>query len=380
MKNYKNESIYECERPILLKTDIATTPRQRNITKRKADGSLYRSRIYCDTRPSFNPVRCGHCVGCQRLLNDQWFVRMLHQYYGLCSEYGRDDVAIGFATLTFNNEHLRHCYEKLIDIPLDEYHGADYRPVYNYYVVPFKKRLRAERGENLHFDYYCVSEFGEEKGRFHFHIVFFFRNLKDPLYIARRNSYVKAHQHDVRHYVRFKKSLRLQTDDELFLQSCIERQWTSERYVHKDDKLIVERGKNGKRKLVTSVGSIGNVTFFIADSVGMLKYTTNYSVKCRKDGFSTYHRQTPALGKQYAKDNLSELIFKDLLPVCFVGDVNGKPLYIPTPRQYNKWFGDKWKQINSFWSSIERRIIQYEFKTGLSRYWKPKLESNSEFF
>ena len=77
---------------------------------------------------------------------------MLHQYYGLCSEYGRDDVAIGFATLTFNNEHLRHSHEKLIAIPLPEYHLSSYRTSPTHYIVPFKKLYRADLLENLQFD------------------------------------------------------------------------------------------------------------------------------------------------------------------------------------------------------------------------------------
>lgn len=380
MPKYINQSIYECERPILLKTSCAVTPFQTLVTKRKVCGKDVQSLIYRDTRPTFNPVRCGRCNGCQRLLNDQWFVRMLHHYKGLVERYGRDDVAIGFATLTFNPEHMRYCYENLIDIPLDEFHGADYRPIYNHYVVPFKKRLRAKKGENLSFDFFCTSEFGEQYNRFHFHVVFFFRGLTSPEYRISRDSYVRAHQRDVRHYVRFKKELRLQTDDELYLQSCLERQWTSTRYVKRSDRLVVERSKNGKRKRVTSVGIIGNVSFFIADSVGMLKYTTNYTVKCRKDGISTYHRQTGGLGKEYASKHLSQLIFDDMLPVCSTGKVKGKELFIPTPRVYNRWLGDKWKQIRSFWSTVEDRIVQYERKTGYSRYWKSTLQHNLDFF
>lgn len=89
--------------------------------------------------------------------------------------------------------------------------------------------------------------------------------------------------------------MRLQTDLESYLQHVIERQFSSERFSSLEDRYIFER--HGKSRRITSKGSYGNVTLFIADGVGMLKYVTNYMTKCQHDGYDTYHRQSRGLGK-----------------------------------------------------------------------------------
>lgn len=338
MQDYLHKSIYECQRPLLLNTDVATSPDRvpgyrYDPKKRQRVATQY----YASYRRVALPLRCGKCPACRKMQNDQWFLRLYHHYLGDTS------VKMCFVTLTFTADEYRHLMSHYVDIPLDEYNGADYRPVFRHYIVPLKKRLRAS--EKMEFDFFCVSEFGEEYGRFHFHICLFLRNSAS--FLSAASNYNARHPYS-KHYIKSKNGIRLQTDLESYLQHIFERQWSSERHTSLSDRYVTER--KGRHRRVTAKRSYGNVTLFIADGVGMLKYMTNYTVKCLHDGVTTYHRQTPGLGKLYAKDNLAELIFADTLPVCFAGKVNGRSLFIPTPRAYFRWFGDKAKMIGHFWS------------------------------
>ena len=293
-------------------------------------------------------VRCGKCPSCRKLQNDTWYCRLYHQYLS------EPDSKLVFITLTFNEEEYKYIEQYLKDIPIDQWHKDDYTPVFRYYIRPLIKRLRAKRGENLEFSYYCVSERGEQYGRFHFHLCLFWRNHSLFSHVA--SEWNAKHPYS-KHYVKTKRGLRLQTDLESYLQHVIERQFSSERFSSLEERYIFER--HGKSRRITSKGSYGNVTLFIADGVGMLKYVTNYMTKCQHDGYDTYHRQSRGLGKKYASEHLAPLLYDDNLPFCYVGSSGGHLLTCPTPRTYFRWFGDKQKQIDRFWSVNSMLVEQY---------------------
>ena len=288
MYNYLNQSIYTCKDPRLLITDVATTSEQCYVTRLKKDSTIERVLRYKSYKRTPIVIRCGKCQGCRKLTNDQWYLRLYHHFLS------QPDSKMIFVTLTFNEEEYRYIMDYVTDMPKDEYSGTDFTPVYRKYIVPLKKRLRAERGENLEFDFFCVSELGDDNQRFHFHICLFWRNWRFFLDAATR--WNKFHPYS-KHYVKTKSGLRLQSDLEAYLQHKIERQWSNERYTNLENRYIFER--RGKSRRISATGSIGNVTLFEADGVGMLKYVTSYSLKCQHDGVTTYHRQTPALGKKY---------------------------------------------------------------------------------
>ena len=371
MKNYSNESVYTCRNPRLLVTDVATSPERYKTWKMEKSGnitSIYRYVSYART-PIV--IRCGKCVGCRKLSNDQWFLRLYHHYLS------QPDSKLVFITLTFNEEEYRYILQNVTDMPKDAYSGTDFTPVYRKYIVPFKKRLRALRGENLEFDFFCVSELGDDNKRFHFHICLFWRNWS--LFSSDALFWNMAHPYS-KHYVKTKSGLRLQSDLESFLQHKIERQWSSERFSSLDDRYIFER--KGRNRRISAKGSLGNVTLFIADGVGMLKYVTNYTLKCQHDGITTYHRQTPALGKKYAADNLSDILFNNSECVSFAGKVNQRSNFIPIPRVYFRWFGDKAKMIERFWSNLPlqlQRFIIQEHKSELYQCFDDSLDVNVEF-
>ena len=371
MNNYSNESVYTCEDPRLLITDVATSPEQYYITRLKKDSTSERVLRYKSYKRTPIVIRCGKCVGCRRLSNDQWFLRLYHHYLS------QPDSKIVFITLTFNEDEYRYIMSHVTDMPKDEFSGTDFTPVYRRYIVPLKKRLRAERGENLKFDFFCVSELGETYQRFHFHICLFWRNWR--FFLNKAVSWNSCHPYS-KHYVKTKAGLRLQTDIEAYLQHKIERQWSKERFTSLEGRYIFER--HGKSRRISSSGSLGNITLFIADGVGMLKYVTSYALKCQHDGVTTYHRQTPALGKRYAEDNLKQSIYDNTTHVGFAGTVHGKRLYIPLPRVYFRWFGDKAKMISNFWQQLPlqlQRFINLTHSGSLWQYFDDSLDVSDRF-
>lgn len=96
-------------------------------------------------------VPCGRCVHCiNRRVND-WIFRLkceLDSCINCC-----------FATLTVDNDHI------------DDVH-KDPKGVFQKFI----KRLRKNCPYSLHdcrFKYFCVSELGHEKGRIHYHVLFY---------------------------------------------------------------------------------------------------------------------------------------------------------------------------------------------------------------
>uniref|UniRef100_UPI004056A67D rolling circle replication-associated protein n=1 Tax=Candidatus Electrothrix sp. TaxID=2170559 RepID=UPI004056A67D len=91
-------------------------------------------------------VPCGKCTSCRISRSREWTTRLLHEY-----AYHK---TTGFITLTYDDEHL----------PIDE-------AINKNELVRFIKRLRKNRKEAL--KYYAIGEYGEEKGRPHYHAIMF---------------------------------------------------------------------------------------------------------------------------------------------------------------------------------------------------------------
>lgn len=94
-------------------------------------------------------VPCGKCAFCIKKAIDAWCVRLRHEMEVSTSAF--------FITLTYNDEHLP---------PNEELSKRD--------IQLFIKRLRKV---NAGIRYFCVGEYGTEKGRPHYHAVIF--NLVD---------------------------------------------------------------------------------------------------------------------------------------------------------------------------------------------------------
>lgn len=368
-------SKYACEHPKWLLQAVSKTGahyRKLVLECRVEDKNgrfVYKDKLRWKSVPLDNvvcvlPVRCGHCDGCRKLQNDQWAARLIHT--------AQDRQRVGFLTLSLNDETIRSIehFKALKGIQ-----KGDNRPYYKELVRPFIKRLR-KRGYS--FDFFCVSERGEKGGRFHFHLIFFFDNvgercnkntgelLDDTRYrqaLDLEKDIVKAYGH-LRHTVRLPKNridpitgtnLRFQTDNEIAFQLICESEWSSNRtYGHNENVAnlspITKFTALGKR-YTTAKDAFGICTYFESDSLGMLKYVTNYTQKCQHDGVDTYHRQTGGLGKTYAICHASELYDRNLpfVPCGHSLDGSGYVFTIPTPRYYKRFVPNPQLDAKNFW-------------------------------
>lgn len=329
------ESKYKCEHPVLL-SNVTSGIGKHHAVPRIQDGfeckdlkdddlPVYRPRLLHHefseyaTYPAL--VRCGKCPACRKFQSDEWFVRCCHHLSA------NDDLYPLFVTFTFSPEGWQYIKENC-DLFPDGDGNLDYTVVYRFLFPGLKKRLRAERGSNLEFDYFLVSEFGEQKGRFHLHTIFFFRNI---LSLSFEAASLCRKWPFLRHFVVNKKAKvkRLQTDLEVYLQHHIERNFTVSD--GKRDFMPYSRfDKNGHRSVFYK-GQLGYITAFSCKSFGMFKYISNYTNKCLKDGATTFRRFSPGLGFAWAVRHMREILLgaASSLPLGKNKDGNSYKYFIP---------------------------------------------------
>lgn len=102
---------------------------------------------------------CGQCIGCRLERARGWAIRCMHE----ASLYDSNL----FVTLTYNDEHL----------------PADLSLHHEHYVL-FQKRLRYHAGYQPR--YYMCGEYGEARGRPHYHACLFNLRFKDQLFYSSR--------------------------------------------------------------------------------------------------------------------------------------------------------------------------------------------------
>lgn len=118
----------------------------------------------------FHRVPCGRCLECQDLQNNEWFVR---NYFEWISTLDKGGCAF-FYTLTLHNRNL----PRFSGVPC-----FDSRQV-----ILFMKRLRKKLGVEVPgcvVRYEVTSEYGDEKGRPHYHIILYFSVSLSPSYVRR---------------------------------------------------------------------------------------------------------------------------------------------------------------------------------------------------
>lgn len=299
--DFRSSSLYQCDSPVLLRrVSIPYTDRRTEVLRpRKSVDYSTGEIVYKHIRESVNldnhcvplVVRCGRCEHCRKYQNDEWATRMIMEQIG-------SDSAVFFVTLSFGKKH----YDNITSVEKTQ--------VYRDYVVPFKKRLRSY---GLKFRFFCVSELGEQFGRFHFHLLLFVDRTAFVSLSALARDFCNefanpAAKYDdsLRLYVKGSDhKYRLQTDIEVFLQSLVMRAWTDSKQRYNVPPEIHFTVKNGKRvKSVSYPDQIGWVTLSQCESFGAMRYITSYATKCIHDGVTTYHRQSPALGKSYVEKDI----------------------------------------------------------------------------
>lgn len=106
-------------------------------------------------------VPCGQCIGCRIHKMQEWGVRCVHE--ALMHEHS------WFVTLTYDPEHL----PKDLSVNKDEHQR-------------FMKRLRYYTGQKIRF--FMCGEYGDDKGRPHYHYLLFGLELADLEYWRKGSS------------------------------------------------------------------------------------------------------------------------------------------------------------------------------------------------
>lgn len=112
---------------------------------------------------------CGHCRACRIARSREWYTRIFHE------SLSYEDML--FVTLTYDDVHL----PKDGELEKEE-------------LVKYIKRLRG-RLEGRKIKYYCCGEYGDDKGRPHYHCILFNVGWKDCVKgykVRRKGWYLKG--------------------------------------------------------------------------------------------------------------------------------------------------------------------------------------------
>ena len=136
----------------------------------------------CDVNPETEKILlpCGNCVGCRLEYSRQWAVR--------CMLEAQEHKHNYFLTLTYDDEHLkRYCYRENFDIVADTGECRIFNSVslnsghFTKFMKDLREYFRANYGET-DIRFYGCGEYGDKKGRPHFHIILFNCNIRDLVY------------------------------------------------------------------------------------------------------------------------------------------------------------------------------------------------------
>lgn len=317
------------------------------------------------------PVSCGKCENCRKKRNLEWSNRLLMEYY-----YQKENTKgfkLAFLTLTFNDSNYAKALE-CRDMLLDKHGracGFDYTPIYRNYLQPYFKRLRAERGENLEFSYYCVSEFGEQRGRFHFHLLLYFRNL--DVHADEIKAWVKTHPLHRCYRKDSKGAMRPMTDLEVYLRDKLLRQWVDDTHRHDkmDSRFIIQYHSDTLgHKSVHCAGEYGHIDLVCPDNAGMIRYVTGYTNKCIKDGTSTFNRQSCGIAREFGKMIATDIFYETKHQICI--DIDGKENTFGIPKYFIRKFGNPVTRTARFWNNLE------QYQNDFVMTWYPSCKNIDE--
>lgn len=126
------------------------------------------SRHFQNDMPVLMRVPCNHCSECIRAKQDEWFFRGVIEFL----HYKKSGGATYFVTLTYNDEHLPYLsiVSRSSGEVLQVVKCFSARHIRNF-VKYFRQLLKTNGYEWKGMKYLVCSEFGEKKGRPHYHIL-----------------------------------------------------------------------------------------------------------------------------------------------------------------------------------------------------------------
>lgn len=119
---------------------------------------------------------CGECAGCRAERAEGWGIRCTHE--AQMHALGSGGRGAEFWTLTYDNEHL----------PLD---NSIHKVVVSKFMRKFRKwfRKHVSADKEVKFKFLGVGEYGDRKGRAHFHILVFGHAFSDRRIWKHENNY-----------------------------------------------------------------------------------------------------------------------------------------------------------------------------------------------
>lgn len=127
------------------------------------DGSISFGAVRASSRAKALELPCGQCIGCRLERSRQWAIRCMHE----ASLYDRNC----FLTLTYDQEHLP------TDLSLDKSH-------FQKFMKRLRRRFFASKEKPIR--YFMCGEYGEAKGRPHYHAILFNYDFNDKLFYSER--------------------------------------------------------------------------------------------------------------------------------------------------------------------------------------------------
>lgn len=142
-------------------------------------------------------VPCGTCLGCQKDIKDEWYVRCFYQW----QFYNNLGGCTMFVTLTYNNDHLPHIEVDGESVECFSY--KDIKTFLNTLRQTLKRQFGIGEKNKLGMTYFICSELGELKQRPHYHGLLHFPPAK---YNYKQLMDIVKHAWDKRGFVKYSNS------------------------------------------------------------------------------------------------------------------------------------------------------------------------------
>jgi hypothetical protein len=227
-------------------------------------------------------IACGQCAGCRLVRSREWAVRIMHEL-----KYHDDSC---FLTLTYEDEHLPR------DLGLVKEHFQK-----------FMKRLRKQL-DHRHIKYFYCGEYGEQKGRPHFHAIVLGWRPTDA-------------------------NIHLGYDTKLFTSPSLERLW-GKGYVSVAEVTFDSSAYVARYVMKKITGDLAEDHYIRVDDFGQV-----YRVE------PEFAHQSKGIGKRWIEDHYKDVYRHDVLYYM----KGGKVEKMRPPKYYDKWLQvhhtERWEEL-----------------------------------
>lgn len=122
-------------------------------------------------------VPCGECEECRTIQHSQYYMRLKSE----CEWAIKNCYNIYFCTLTYKNSHLpklrvpiyNEQWKEVGSEDINAFSRKDWSKFYDSIVKPLRRKYNVGVNGSLNVRYFIACEYGEERGRSHYHILIF---------------------------------------------------------------------------------------------------------------------------------------------------------------------------------------------------------------